>query len=535
MGGGKETPRQKMVGLMYLVLMALLAMNVSKDVLNSFIIINDGLAATNKNFEAKNETTYSLFEKANANDAKKVGPWLAKANQVKEKTQALIAHIEQLKKEVMAFTDGKPADQMSDSLIYVEQKDNYDKPTEFLIGSEVSSPKTGPNTAAELKDKIDAYRAELMEILGEKEKNILENSLRTDIEIEDNGVKETWISLNFYHLPLVATVTSLTRIQSDIRNAEADVIKTLYKNIDAGDFKFDTLAVKVIPNTNYVFLGDSFSAEVLVAAMSTTVNPKLEVGNVDTVAMTVSNNQEQNIKVGGGMARYRTTPTSEGRVEWGGIISIQKPDGTYQPFPFKHEYMVAKPQLVVSPTAMNVFYKGIENPIEVSAPGVSAEDLQVNVSGCKMSGSKGKYTLIPEMGGTEAVVTVSAKMGSTTKRIGEAKFRLKSVPDPKPKIGKVVGSEGKMDASTLAIQQGIQAELENFVFDLKYTVVSFKISTLVKGSLVYSESKSNRFTEEQAGLLKTLKRGSKLFIEDIRAKGPDGSVRELGSMIITVI
>lgn len=143
--------------------------------------------------------------------------------------------------------------------------------------------------------------------------------------------------------------------------------------------------------------------------------------------------------------------------------------------------------------------------------------------------------LVPEMSGTEAVVTVSAKVGTTTKRIGEAKFRLKSVPDPKPKVGKVVGSEGKMEASMLAAQQGIQAELENFVFDLKYTVTGFKISTIVKGALVESVSRDNRFSSEQKSLMQGLKRGSKLFIEDIKAKGPDGSVRNLGGMIITVI
>lgn len=537
MAGGKETPRQKMVGLMYLVLMALLAMNVSKDVLNAFIIVNDSLETTNANFTAKNETTYNLFAKANLNDPVKTGPYYKQALEIQEKSNELFEYIEKLKGKVIAATDGMPeeyGDTIS-SLWHVQSKDNYDAPTAFLIGDEVTNPKTGEWTAVELRDKIAGYRDYLNGVLG-KDTAAVKIGMETNKTYMENGVKTDWIAINFYHSPLVACIAQLTKMQSDIKNAEADVIKNLYKNIDAGDFKFDTLAVKVIPNTNYVFVGDTYKAQVIIAAYSTTQNPVLEVGDIDTSSgiPTVPNPQDTDkITVNKGLATYAIVPRSEGVVEWGGVLKVKKPDGTYKPYVFKESYRVAKKSLVVSPTAMNVFYKGIENPMEVSAPGIPTENLKVSVTNAQMSGSKGKYVIIPNQSGSESIVSVSAEVNGRTVKIGESQFRLKPVPPPQPFIGDITGS-GVMPQSMLAAQAGVRAVLENFVFDLKFNVVSFKVSTIIKGELKEVENRGPAFSSDVKTLLNATRKGSKVFFEDIKAKGPDGTVKPLGSVIIKV-
>ena len=264
MSGGKETPRQKMIGMMYLVLTALLAMNVSKDILDAFVIINDGITVTNKNFMAKNEFTYNLFEKAKANDPEKVKKFYDKAFRAKGLADELYAHIEELKKHLIAVTGGfKSIEEVPDDSLFslknVDSKDNYDIPTHILIGSDPGNPIEGPYTARELKKKIDDFNQDLLFLFDDEvEREAMQLGLNTDDFGMRNGVNETWETGNFDHVPLAASVTALTKIQSDIRNAEADIIKALYRNISADDFKFDTLAAKVIPQSNYVIQGDSF-------------------------------------------------------------------------------------------------------------------------------------------------------------------------------------------------------------------------------------------------------------------------------------
>ncbi|RMG78960.1 MAG: gliding motility protein GldM [Bacteroidetes bacterium] len=535
MAGGKETPRQKMIGLMYLVLMALLAMNVSKSVLNAFIVINDGLTQTNDNFAAKNQTTYNLFAKAKMNDPIKAGPWYDKALKVQAKANEIYDYITELKHQVIAFTDGVPVEQVKQmkSLYEVNSKDNYDKPTEFLIGQEVTNPKKGEWTATELKDKIDEYRNFLINDILKGDTAGMHLGLDTDIEVIDNGTKEDWISLNFYHLPLVAVVTNLTKIQSDVRNAEADVVKKLYSHIDAGDFKFDTLAVKVIPNTNYLILGDTFKADVIVAAFSKTQNPILEVGfEVDSAGNIIGEKDTAGVRVKNGVAQWIYKPEKEGIVEWGGVIKIKKPDGTYQPFPFKHQFTVAKPTLVVSPTAMNVFYRGLDNPVEVSVPGVPTDKLQVSISNASVSGSNGKYKVRPGKG-KECIVTVSADINGKKQNFGQMKFRVKNVPDPKPKFAGSYG--GNIQRNKLLAAQGVVAEMQNFEFDLRFVVVSFDLTANIKGNLVSKTAKGPRLTGDMKTILKSLKPGSKFYIEKIKAKGPDGTIRDLGTLAFKVV
>jgi gliding motility-associated protein GldM len=327
----------------------------------------------------------------------------------------------------------------------------------------------------------------------------------------------------------------LSKLQSDVRNAEADIIKQLYGNISANDFKFDTLAAKVIPNTKYVFLGDTFKAEVLVAAFSTTQDPVLEVGfKFDSSGVPVPPLDTTGVGVSRGVGIYKTVPKTEGLVEWGGVIKIKKPDGTYQPYTFRDSYMVAKPNITVSPTAMNVFYRGLDNPVEVSAPGVALEQLKVTIDNGSLSGSKGKYTVRPG-NGREANVIVSAELNGQSKKLGQMSFRVKDVPDPKPYFAGKTGSDN-VSIVDLKAAQAVFAKMENFEFDLKFDIVSFTMSMNYKGNLLEKDSNSNRLTGEMVDLVKAAaSKGAKVFIEKIKAKGPDGKIRDLPPISLKVL
>ncbi len=547
MGGGKLPPRQKMIGMMYLVLTALLAMNVSKDILNAFVLINEGLETTNANFEKKNESIYAAFDKAKMDDPIKVTPYWKKANQAKRLADELDLYIEDLKKHLIRHTDQKddPVEFLEDSIrlradggkYNTDSKDNYDIPTHALIG-EPGNPKEGPGTGKELKEKVKLYREDLLNLI---EKPEVRASMRIGLSTDDFGYNdageyETWEVGWFYHVPLAAVITAMSKIQSDVRNAEGDIIKTLYSNISADAFKFDTVALKVFPESRIVFLGQEFKAQLIVAAYSTTVDPILQLGKTDSAGSIIGTPDTNGISINRGLATYTRKPGSEGKVEWGGVLKIKAPDGSYKPFVFKDEYLVMKPSLVVSPTAMNLLYRGIENPVSVSVGGVPPEKLKISISNTEsQTGSKGNLMVKPGKD-KECIVSVAAEVetGKPAQRFGEFKFRVKDVPDPKAMFAGSAG--GTVPLSQLKAAKQVIAKLENFEFEgVKFAVTSYRMSALVKGNLVEKEAKSSDLTADMKTLVNALKGNQKLFIEDVKAKGPDGRVRTLGSIIIKAI
>ena len=227
MAGGKETPRQKMIGMMYLVLTALLALNVSKEILNAFVVVNEGLQNTNINFQNKNQTTYSAFAKLMSDPQyqAKAKPFNERAQKVKKMCDELNKHILDLKKELIKETDKtdeKGADTLVEKMMSIASKDNYDIPTHLMIGDDLGTLKSGKWTAKELREKIETLKKNLIALLAEgtdgfkllpeekkKLTTIIDKSLKTDNTAMENGVKVGWEGINFYHLPLVAVLTNL--------------------------------------------------------------------------------------------------------------------------------------------------------------------------------------------------------------------------------------------------------------------------------------------------------------------------------------
>lgn len=565
MAGGKETPRQKMIGMMYLVLTALLALNVSKEILNSFILINDSLEITNTNFFNKNQSQYDAFKKAEMNDPEKVGPFKAKADAVKAEADMVVDHIEYLKQYLIAKTDGldtnvvfgyvndyktatnqsakESAKVMIDSIFSlrnVNSKDNYDVATNIMIGGEEGKLKEGPNTAHELVGKLNGFRDMLIDIVQKTDPasggpiiEALQLNFDTEKELKiSDSEKEPWPMANFYHIPLAAVVTNLSKIQTDVRNAESDVVKFLYRQVDASDFKFDTLAAKIIA-PNLVFTGDEYKAEIFVAAFSTTQNPTVKIGKVDTTGgglKMAGSFDTTSVVVDKGVGTYTVKASSEGLKTYEGIIEVQAPDGSKIPYRFESEYMVMKTGVVVSPTKMNVLYIGVDNPISVSVPGVAPENVTATLSGGTLSpdskAGKGNY-IAKVTGGKEATVNVSAKFGEegTSRKMGDFKFRVKRVPDPEAFCGGQ--TDGLISKAKLVAAGAVIPKMKNFDFDLTFRVTSFEITMNINGDLITSTANGNRFTAEMANKIKRLKGGSRLYIENIKAIGPDGVPRKL--------
>ena len=485
MSGGKETPRQRMIGMMYLVLTALLALNVSKDLLNAFVIINDGLNESTQTQHSKNLSLMDQFKAQMAVDARKTQPFYELALSVEASSQEMIDYVESMKRHLIAQTVGY--DELTHDSMYllrnVDKKDDYDTPTNLLIGSEPAFPKEGDFTALDLKHRLNAHRDQLSQLFDPTREAEAIEKIQSDIALNElpnaEGKLEPWEVGNFYHLPLAACITNLTKIQADIRTAESDALKSLYDNVSVNDFKFDTIAARVVPKSNYVLLGENYQAEVLLAAYSTTEQPNMMLGTRD--ANTESFSPGDSIPVENGLGMISTKSTKEGFHTYQGVVALKRNDGSVKHFPFESEYLVAKPSLTVAPRKMNVLYKGIVNPVKISAPGVANENITASITGGNSIKkiANGMYEVsVSKTSGMDVEVIVTATLEDGTKReMGREPFRVKRLPKPYAEIGDI-STTGRYSNNELLARQGIKAMYApDFEFQLKCSIVEFEMTT----------------------------------------------------------
>lgn len=543
MSGGKQTPRQKMIGMMYLVLTALLALNISKEIILSFVVIEKGLMTTTSGIDNKNGILYTQFDLAMLNDEKKTEPLYKKAMAVKAKSKEVSDYIQALKGELktaVEFGLDAPEDkrQIGDTLnsILISKPDDYDIPTNVMIGSD---PSNVTGKAAELKTKLMDYKTFLNTQLSPEDQKELENVMKPFECGEQYHQSEekmvSWEWYNFYHMPIVAMLANLTRIQVDVKNAEGEVVNELLSSVSKNDFKFDTLAAKVVAPTSYVLSGDKYVANLFVAAFSTTQNPEIWLCEYDSVTKQPKGPIDStSVKVSRGIGTYEVPAGSVGLQTWSGLIRVKKPDNSYESYPFKSEYIVAAPSAAVFLQKMNVFYIGVDNPITISAAGVSANDLQPSMTGGTMraSGKPGEY-IVNVSSGTKATINVGAKLNGVQKSMGSFEFRIKRVPDPVAYVGTIKG-DGQMTKAELNTASGVFARMENFDFDLSFSVVSFVMSMNVNGVFVEKKGNGPAITPDMKSLLAGAKPGNKVFFEQVTVKGPDGTLRKIPGVNIKV-
>lgn len=545
-----ETPRQKMIGMMYLFYTAMLALNVSKSILHAFVVVNSGLVMTNENFAAKNQFMYNALENAKANDPAKVAPFYKAAMQAQTLSMEMKKILLDIQNE-MYLELGTPKDSLATMTVEkLEEEgklDNYDIPTHMMVGTGDTGGKGFK--AEELKNKLNEYKANLINLIKNPKLNIplKEKTIASlgDLGINlddtkgklDNPEERTWEMSHFYHMPAAAAMTVFTQLENQIENAEGIIVNLLLQNIGAQDFKFDTLAAKVIPKSNYVISGDNYEAELFVAAFSTTSDPVILVGEGFDTTKGVLTGKIDSVPVKRGVGRYIVPASSVGAKHYAAIIKVKDPvTGEYnKEYPlmmssggYGADYMVARPSAVVSPTKMNVLYIGVENPIEISVAGFSADQIRPHISqGSLYKKGTGYIAKVSKTGKAVISVSVTDKDG-TSRSMGKQEFRVKRVPDPVPTVAGERG--GGIKKSILLAQSGVKADLKNFDFDLKFNVVSFTVSATING---FEQSKSTngaRFSHDQHNLMKKVRAGGKVYVENVKAKGPDGKVRDIGAI-----
>ena len=537
MSGGKETPRQKMIGMMYLVLTALLALNVSKEILNAFVIIEEGLNTTNVNFDSKNGILYSKFAKAMADNPAKTEPWNAKAQDAKKKSTELCAFIDEIKSDMYQRIQ-KLEKSVADTfqLKNLDSKDENNIPTEIMIGAG-AEPENPTGKAKDLKEKIEKFKKDMTALVPEKEKASLKLGLSTE-EMYSIGDEKmvSWASNMFAHQPAAAVFSVLAKLKNDIKNAESDVVSILLKSITADDFSFDQVVAKVVAPTSYIVAGEEYTADIFVAAYSSTQDPVVLIGGVDT---TDKKNPKiigtgTPVPVSGGLGKYTVKTGAEGMQEYSGIINVKAPDGTFKGYPFRGDYMVARPSMAISPTKMNVFYIGVENPVDISVAGVAPTDVVATMSGgggSIINKGQGHY-IVKVTSGNECSVNVSAKTKTGSKSMGSMKFRVKKVPSPNASYAGITG-DGKVSKGELMNAGGVIPRLDDFVFDLKFPVVSWNMSIFVNGVYADYSASGPTTTAQMKEILNKVKPGQKVMIEEVKVQAPDG-VRKIPGCVLKI-
>ncbi|MBL4625118.1 MAG: hypothetical protein JKY42_08275 [Flavobacteriales bacterium] len=495
------------------------------------------MQSTTDNFEKKNDAIYADFDKAKSINPQKVTLYWKKAQEAKKLSQELKRFIKSVHNIVLSKTEQITEDQADTlHLKYAEKKDDYDTPTNILIGD---SHDGSAGLSAELRKQIESYKIGLLSLLREEDRDESKLGLDTKSMVEHNGIKHNWEMNNFYHTPLAATVTILSQIQNEVKNAEYYVISKLMEEFGKEDIPFDTVAAKVIATSNYVLQGEEYHAQLFLAAYSQTQQPKMYIGSYDSISNSLTNITDT-VLVTNGIGNYSIPTDREGVFQYNGTIQMTTPNGDVRTFPFQSEYIVAKPNLVVSPTKMLVFYKGPVNPVEISVPGVASENIVVNppagVSVRKIAGSE--YEVVVSTNAAKKVkIAVSAKMpDGSIKFMGDKIFETKRLPEPKAKVGTIrIG--GNMTKQQLCAQQGIAARYaEDFLFKLPVGVTSFDIEFKTRGNLTPTKKvNGKRFPAEVKDIMCGLRRGDKVFITNIRAKNSVGDNYRLGSITITII
>ena len=477
-----ETPRQKMIGMMYLVLTAMLALNVSKDIIEAFSLVDDTMVSSTANTVAKNESDYSWLEGQKAIlGAEKVKDAEQKANVLKQKTDALINEIENIKKELIIYVDNSYEDKEGKpkTVATIQSKDERSKPTQFMIEQK---------NATKMKEAIIKYKAEILSLVDDPaQREAMSKTIGLNVEQtykgKEGATTQSWEEHNFYDVIMSAAVTLINTTEGEVRNAESKMLEYVKSSISASDFKFDNVSGRAIPNSRMVFTGDKYTADIIVAAYDTKSTPEVfyKTG-VDTLTEAQLDGATK-LEGENGLVRLELGAGGIGEQRYAGLIKIKAPDGTDQYYSFSDRYMVVKPSATISAEKMNVLYAGIANPVSVSAP-VAPDQLSVNFPGCGVTRAEaGKFNIsVPaSLIGKTVDATVSANLGGKTQAMGSTTFRVKRVPDPRATIGANIRG-GKRTKTELTANPFIRAAMgDDFAYDLKWTINSYQVIFISKG------------------------------------------------------
>jgi gliding motility-associated protein GldM len=503
MAGGKETPRQRMIGILYLVLLGLIALSVPDSLLDAFKNIKNSLNTSTANVNESLKNTYDSFEKTKLKQegerAQKLWDEAHKASAI---TKELDDYIEELKAELIKAGGG-----INPDINDVNARDNLDISPRIMISDK---------KADVLKQKIEDTKKNLLELLGDDQKGI-NFSLDTQAPITKAGTPtKTWQEGYFGDgIPLGATLTTLAKIQADNKNAENEVVKKLLGKVDKAEINLDQFKAVVVAPSSYIIAGNPYTAEVFLTAYDKNSKPDIVVDG-------------RSVPVVDGKGQFSSV-YGEGVHKFTATVSVKGTDGkvkTYTSDPVS--LTVARPSAVVSADKMNVLYIGVPNPISVSAPGVPKESIKVSISAGEITGANGAYVANVKSVGT-AKISVT---GDKNQPLGFMEFRTKRIPPPKAQFAGKSG--GSTSAGNIKGQERIFAVLDGFDFAAKFNITHYQLLIQKpRAEPYYATGSGGELTPDMKKALTGVTPGTIVIFSNITAVGPDGLLQEVDPIAIT--
>ena len=510
------SPRQKMINLMYVVLMAMLALNVSNEVLNGFSIVEESLNRTTENAAKENLAIYEDFDQQMQANPQKVREWYEKAQRVKLASDSLYNLAAELKQAIAYEADG--SDGNPAKLI---NKEDLEAANQVMLAP-------GRGRGESLKQAIDIYREGILKMVTDTaQQRRIASDLTT--EVPSTGLGKNWQEYMFESMPATAAITLLSKLQSDVRNAEKEVLHTLVQNIDVKDIRVNALDAFVIPNSQTIVRGDKFSAHIVMAAVDTTQVPEIYIGN-----------QKMDLEDG----LYETICSRTGDFTLSGYIQTINGNGDAIRRDFSQKYTVVDPSATVSADLMNMLYAGYSNPISISVPGVPQNKITATMTnGTLTPTGPGKFIARPSKVGQDATITVMSTNTGRPQQMGQFTFRVRRLPDPTPYIN-IKDEQGNpnrfkgggMSKGLLMGLEGIGAAIDDGILDIGFRVLSFETVFYDNmGNAVPMIGEGDKFSARQKDTFRKLARNRRFYISNVKAIGPDGIERTLKASMEIIV
>jgi len=504
-----------MINLMYLVFIAMLAFNVSVEVLDGFEIVDKSLGNSSGTMLKRNRLIMDELTAYHVQNPEKAGEWYRKGVQVRSMSDSVIAYIDELKLRMVREADGKKAD-----IDNIKHKDDLEAASVIML-----SPLNGEGKR--FRNAIDAYRDSVTCLVTDPARRlIIEKNLNTQPRLAN----KSWEASLFEQMPLAAAITMLTKIENDVRSSEGEALTNILHNVDIGDFRVNRLNAYIIPESDIVMQGSSYNARIVLSAEDSTRQPHIVVNGEHL-------NMAEN-----GLFSVRADRTGTFPVE--GYLEMTGSDGSITRRPFESSYTVIEPLATIAPTLMNVLYAGIDNEVSISVPGIAPDDVSATITNGTLVRRGNMWVARPTAIGEEVIISVSARTaGGEVRRVAVKEFRVRALPDPTPYIehrdangNPMMFKGGGLQKAALINAREIKAAIDDGILSIPFRVINFRTVFFDSmGNAIPEISDGNRFSERQKEQIRRLARGSYFYISGVRAVGPDGTEREIAVMEVRVM
>lgn len=530
-----ETPRQKMIGMMYLFYTALLALNVSSEILTSFVKINESIQKTTSNYSEKTKSLYAKIDNSALEQPGKYTKLAKQAHELERQSNEFIQNIEDLKLLILRESQGPEATLDGE----IKKMDDLHAATIVMVGE------GGPMMGKQLRGWLDSYRELLLGIIEDTSLTVYKNvakNLEAKDQFDNKEAPWSWEETLCRGMPMIGTMAMLSKLQADIRNSEADVLEFMIAELEGLDIRITALEALVSSPRSFVIRGGKYSSNVFLGARDTSMRPTIYLTyNAPFYDSTIVNGEVQ-YKLRQG-ANYDTLPIDEsgkglhvrdcggvGDFNYGGLVHYKSNKGDMW-LPYKAVYQVGDAGFTVSASACNVFYRGLDNPVEVAVSGYPQEAVSVSISGgASISRSGAGYIVkVPaSVSAREVSITVSVRTEEGVRTLGSKTFSVLNVPPPTIVIAGAYKDGASVPKGAITRTPTLTANLESDFFPFKgvsYSVISYEFLYSVRG---VTQTIAGTGSNIPQTILNNLNPGSAASFTNIRVSSPSGERKTNG-------